>query len=57
MKLRSTFKLAKHYGTEKKPQNAGSGLCWKQGNLIAPLITLLHFITFKYKILINGTLR
>lgn len=39
---------------KKKPQNAGSGLCWKQGNLIVPLITLLHFITFKYKVLING---
>lgn len=41
----------------KKPQqNAGSSPCWKQGNLIAPLITLLHFITLKYKILISGTL-
>lgn len=56
MKLKNTFKLAKHYGTEKKPyQNESSGLCWKQENLIVPLITVLHCVTLKCKISINGT--
>lgn len=54
MKLKNTFILAKHCGTEKNSHES-SGLCWKQGNLIVLSITLLHWVTLKCKISTSGT--